>query len=191
MLVLVYETKGRLYPKEFTLDPMKEWYQMKIQLLSISKGKKEFEYIDAKDESNSNWMRLANCARKEEEQNLVAFQHCGRIYYRTCKPVPPRCELLVWYGDEYAKELGIKWTAMWMAKQEPKSGQRAHQGECHPCPRCSVTFSTAASLQKHIRRHPESRGQISARQSSPFSKVDLLQQQNEPGLFTQFVGKNL
>ncbi|XP_078389634.1 histone-lysine N-methyltransferase PRDM7-like [Cetorhinus maximus] len=86
----------------------------------ISKGKQDFEYIDAKDESKSNWMRFVNCARKEEEQNLVAFQHCGRIYYRTCKPVPPRCELLVWYGDEYAEELGIKWTAMWMAKQEPK-----------------------------------------------------------------------
>ncbi|XP_048476546.1 histone-lysine N-methyltransferase PRDM9-like [Rhincodon typus] len=86
----------------------------------ISKGKQDFEYIDAKDESKSNWMRFVNCARKEEEQNLVAFQHHGKIYYRTCKPVPPRCELLVWYGDEYAKELGIKWTAMWTMKQNPK-----------------------------------------------------------------------
>ncbi|XP_043539263.1 histone-lysine N-methyltransferase PRDM9 [Chiloscyllium plagiosum] len=86
----------------------------------ISKGKQDFEYIDAKDESKSNWMRFVNCARKEEEQNLVAFQHHGKIYYRTCKRVPPRCELLVWYGDEYAKELGINWTAMWMMKQNPK-----------------------------------------------------------------------
>uniref|UniRef100_UPI00398E9A3A histone-lysine N-methyltransferase PRDM9-like n=1 Tax=Pristiophorus japonicus TaxID=55135 RepID=UPI00398E9A3A len=89
---------------------------------AISKSNKDFEYIDAKDESTSNWMRFVNCARKEEEQNLVAFQHCAKIYYRTCKPVPPRCELLVWYGDEYAKELGIKRTTMCMAKQEPKSG---------------------------------------------------------------------
>ncbi|XP_072326191.1 histone-lysine N-methyltransferase PRDM9-like [Scyliorhinus torazame] len=86
----------------------------------ISKGKQDFEYIDAKDESNSNWMRFVNCARKEEEQNLVAFQQQGKIYYRSCKPIPPRCELLVWYGDEYAKELGIKWTTMWTAKQESK-----------------------------------------------------------------------
>ncbi|XP_060708568.1 histone-lysine N-methyltransferase PRDM9-like [Hemiscyllium ocellatum] len=89
----------------------------------ISKGKQDVEYIDAKDESKSNWMRFVNCARKEEEQNLVAFQHHGKIYYRTCKRVPPRCELLVWYGEEYAKELGIKWTAMWMMKQNPKAGQ--------------------------------------------------------------------
>ncbi|XP_041032610.1 zinc finger protein 271-like [Carcharodon carcharias] len=145
----------------------------------ISKGKQDFEYIDAKDESKSNWMRFVNCARKEEEQNLVAFQHCGRIYYRTCKPVPPRCELLVWYGDEYAKELGIKWIAMWMAKQEPKY-------ECHPCPHCSVAFTTAAFLQKHIRRHPESSGQISSGQNCP-SSTGLLQQQNVQGPFTQSV----
>ncbi|XP_067831265.1 histone-lysine N-methyltransferase PRDM9 [Heptranchias perlo] len=115
---------------------------------AISKANKDFEYIDAKDESKSNWMRFVNCARKEEEQNLVAFQLCGKIYYRTCKLVPPRCELLVWYGDEYGKELGIKWTTMWMSKQEPKY-------ESYPCPHCNVAFTTADFLQKHIRRHPE------------------------------------
>ncbi|XP_072918409.1 histone-lysine N-methyltransferase PRDM7-like [Hemitrygon akajei] len=86
----------------------------------ISKANNDLEYIDAQDESKSNWMRFVNCARKEEEQNLVAFQHCGNIYYRTCKPVPPDCELLVWYGDDYAKELGITWTSMWMSNQEAK-----------------------------------------------------------------------
>ncbi|XP_078287846.1 histone-lysine N-methyltransferase PRDM7-like [Rhinoraja longicauda] len=69
-------------------------------------------------------MRFVNCARKEEEQNLVAFQHWGNIYYRTCKPVPPHCELLVWYGDDYAKELGITWTTMWMSNQDPKHYRR-------------------------------------------------------------------
>uniref|UniRef100_A0A4W3IDR0 SET domain-containing protein n=1 Tax=Callorhinchus milii TaxID=7868 RepID=A0A4W3IDR0_CALMI len=48
--------------------------------------------------------RYVNCARKEEEQTLVAFQHWGKIYYRTCRPVPPQCELLVWYGDQFAEE---------------------------------------------------------------------------------------
>ncbi|XP_078389633.1 uncharacterized protein LOC144671553 [Cetorhinus maximus] len=156
----------------------------------ISKGKQDFEYIDAKDESKSNWMRFVNCARKEEEQNLVAFQHCGRIYYRTCKPVPPRCELLVWYGDEYARELGIKWTTMWMAKQEPKffllSSPAGEQDECHPCPHCSIAFTTAAFLQKHVRKHPESRGQISSGQTCPSSN-GLLQHQNVQGPFTQSV----
>lgn len=52
-------------------------------------------------------MRFVNCARNEAEQNLVSFQYHGDIYYRTIKHVTPGSELLVWYGEEYAKELGL------------------------------------------------------------------------------------
>ena len=52
-------------------------------------------------------MRFVNCARNEEEQNMLAFQYRGSIYYRTFKDIHPGEELLVWYGDQYAKELGI------------------------------------------------------------------------------------
>ena len=52
-------------------------------------------------------MRFINCARNEEEQNMVAFQYCGHIYYRSFKHIYPGSELLVWYGEEYARELGI------------------------------------------------------------------------------------
>ena len=52
-------------------------------------------------------MRYINCSRYEKEQNLIAFQYYGEIYYRTYKNVKPGEELLVWYGDEYARELGI------------------------------------------------------------------------------------
>ena len=55
----------------------------------------------------SNWMRYVNCARSELEQNLVAYQYQGQIYYRTYKDIQPNTELLVWYGPEYGKELGI------------------------------------------------------------------------------------
>ena len=64
-------------------------------------------FIDGKDESNSNWLRYINCSRCENEQNLVAFQYRGEIYYRTYKEVKPGDELLVWYGDKYAEELGV------------------------------------------------------------------------------------
>ncbi|XP_078287882.1 uncharacterized protein LOC144612198 [Rhinoraja longicauda] len=79
-------------------------------------------------------MRFVNCARKKEEQNLVAFQHWGNIYYRTCKPVPPHCELLVWYGDDYAKELGITWTTMWMSNQDPKLCEACETFFIEECP---------------------------------------------------------
>jgi hypothetical protein len=70
------------------------------------KGKKPY-VIDASDLSHANWLRLVNCARIEEEQNISAFQCGGDVFYRTSKNVHPGSELLVWYGDQYAMELGI------------------------------------------------------------------------------------
>uniref|UniRef100_A0A8C6Y098 PR/SET domain 7 n=1 Tax=Naja naja TaxID=35670 RepID=A0A8C6Y098_NAJNA len=79
----------------------------------ITREQNCYSYVDGKNETNSNWMRYVNCARNEEEQNLVAFQYHGEIYYRTCKEIQPHSELLVWYGEEYGKELGIKWGSKW------------------------------------------------------------------------------
>ena len=63
--------------------------------------------VDARDENHSNWLRFVNCARNEDEQNLVAFQFRGEIYYRSYKVIEPGMELLVWYGDRYACDLDI------------------------------------------------------------------------------------
>ena len=63
--------------------------------------------MDGKDQTKGNWMRFINCARHEEEQNLVAFQYHGSIYYRAYKAIEPGTELLVWYGNEYANELEV------------------------------------------------------------------------------------
>ena len=63
--------------------------------------------MDGSDPSCSNWLRFINCARNEEEQNMVAYQYHGEIYYRTFKAVYPGNELIVWYGEQYAEELGI------------------------------------------------------------------------------------
>ena len=69
---------------------------------------KHNRFVDAGDVTISNWMRFVNCARNEEEQNLLAFQYKGEIFYRTIKDVSVGTELFVWYGDEYGKELGIE-----------------------------------------------------------------------------------
>ncbi|XP_041466345.1 histone-lysine N-methyltransferase PRDM9-like [Lytechinus variegatus] len=68
---------------------------------------KPHHYVDSNSELTGNWMRYINCARNEGEQNLVAFQYLGEIYYRTFKPICPGRELLVYYGEQYAKDLGI------------------------------------------------------------------------------------
>lgn len=41
--------------------------------------------VDAADETVSNWLRYVNCANHCSEQNLVAFQYKGQLYYRTSR----------------------------------------------------------------------------------------------------------
>ena len=36
------------------------------------------------------------------------FSCSGEIYYRVCSEIEPGTELLVYYGDSYASELGIE-----------------------------------------------------------------------------------
>ncbi|MCJ8732104.1 hypothetical protein PDJAM_G00207030 [Pangasius djambal] len=74
------------------------------------------EYVDAKKEMHANWMRYVNCARNDEEQNLVAFQYRGGILYRCCRPIDPGQELMVWYEEEYAKDLCPAFDCLWNKK---------------------------------------------------------------------------
>ena len=48
-----------------------------------------------------------NIFRNEEEQTLIAYQYKGKIYYRAYKEIKKGIELLVWYGCQYAEQLGI------------------------------------------------------------------------------------
>lgn len=59
---------------------------------------------------SGNWMSLVKCARFPDEQNLIAVQVQGQIFYEACKEILPGQELLVWYGDCYMQFLGIPLT---------------------------------------------------------------------------------
>lgn len=61
-------------------------------------------------------LRYVNCARSDEEQNLVAFQYRGGIFYRSSRPIEPGQELLLWYEEEYAKDLSIAFHYLWKKK---------------------------------------------------------------------------
>ncbi|XP_060983777.1 histone-lysine N-methyltransferase PRDM9-like, partial [Dama dama] len=118
----------------------------------ITKGRNSYEYVDGKDTSWANWMRYVNCARDDKEQNLVAFQYHGQIFYRTCQVVRPGCEMLVWYGDEYGQDLGIKRNSR--GKSELAAG-REPKPKIHPCASCSLAFSSQKFLSQHTQRsHP-------------------------------------
>ncbi|XP_019852789.1 PREDICTED: PR domain zinc finger protein 14-like [Amphimedon queenslandica] len=88
-------------------------------------------YVDAHEESNSNWLKYVKLARNDNEQNLIAFQHRRNIYYLTIKPIGPGAELLVWYGDQYMTEI---------------------DGANNPykCRVCCKTFTSSAGLRYHL-----------------------------------------
>lgn len=78
-------------------------------------------------------MAYVNCARFPKEQNLVAVQCQGQIFYESCKEIYQNQELLVWYGDCYEKFLDIP-----VSLQVTEQGKRASglsEGECAPLPR--------------------------------------------------------
>ena len=77
------------------------------QSFQIVKDGKVLYYVNGADVQESNWMRFVNCSRVEEEQNLIAYQYRGEIFYRAYKDIQAGSELLVWYGEAYATHLGI------------------------------------------------------------------------------------
>lgn len=78
-------------------------------LLQVFENGRLSHFVDGRGGSG-NWMSLVKCARFPDEQNLIAVQVQGQIFYETCKEIRPGQELLVWYGDCYMQFLGIPLT---------------------------------------------------------------------------------
>ncbi|XP_062843219.1 zinc finger protein 665-like [Trichomycterus rosablanca] len=115
----------------------------------ISKRGPGEEYIDAKSETQANWMRYVNCARTDEEQNLVAFQYRGGIYYRCCRPIEPGQELLMWCDEEYAKDLGATFDYIWNKKCCPNETNNSLL-PIVSCALCPLSYTSQTYLNKHI-----------------------------------------
>ncbi|XP_071094523.1 histone-lysine N-methyltransferase PRDM9-like [Haliotis cracherodii] len=105
-------------------------------------------FVDAANVETANWMRFVNCARTEDEQNVTAYQFEGNIYYRSYKPILPGDELLVWYGQDYARDLGIRREVKVHHSKIP---------DIYPCDSCYLSFHSVGYLWKHMKNKHEGR----------------------------------
>ncbi|KAG7331427.1 hypothetical protein KOW79_005396 [Hemibagrus wyckioides] len=118
----------------------------------ISRSGQSEKYIDAKREMHANWMRYVNCARNEGEQNLVAFKYRGGILYRCCRTINPGQELLVWYKEEYAKDLGHTFDSLWNKKCSANEVNKA-AFQLFSCSFCPLYYTSQIYLNEHIQSY--------------------------------------
>ncbi|KAJ7387412.1 Histone-lysine N-methyltransferase prdm9 [Desmophyllum pertusum] len=86
-------------------------------------------------------LKISNSSIPEQdEQNLVAYQFRGEIYYRTYKAVNPGEEVLVWYGESYAKDLGISLS---------DNQENRRKGNAYTCEDCTRMYTSINVLQRH------------------------------------------
>ncbi|WAR26967.1 PRD14-like protein, partial [Mya arenaria] len=105
-------------------------------------------FIDGRRNAG-NWMAFVNCARYSLEQNLVALQVEGDVYYEACRDIPRDSEHLVWYGDSYLQFMGVP-----VAPKEAtgsESRQEADDSEGYPCERCGKVFAYCYYRDKHLK----------------------------------------
>ncbi|XP_055958319.1 PR domain zinc finger protein 14 [Patella vulgata] len=105
-------------------------------------------FIDGRG-STGGWMSCVNCARYAQEQNLIAVQHEGEIYYEVCKDIPQGSELLVWYGDCYLQFMGVPVALKEMA--DGGAQEEADTSEGFSCERCGKCFAYKYYRDKHLK----------------------------------------
>ncbi|XP_043223716.1 zinc finger protein 271-like isoform X2 [Amphibalanus amphitrite] len=145
--------RQRLGPYEGTLTTEQARARTPGYKWQIRKGQRVHHLVNTEDPSCSNWLRRVNCARSEEEQNLVAFQYRGQIYFRTSKPIPRGSELLVYYGDESARELTVHSETSGEAVTSSSAGPSSSGiGGPLQCLHCNYRCLGQDRLDTHVKR---------------------------------------
>jgi hypothetical protein len=67
-------------------------------------------YVNGYSVSESNWTRYLNCSTNAQNDNIIANDiGYGKIVFYAGRDIDPGEELLFFYGEEYAKSLGINY----------------------------------------------------------------------------------
>uniref|UniRef100_A0A672L4U4 Si:dkeyp-41f9.4 n=1 Tax=Sinocyclocheilus grahami TaxID=75366 RepID=A0A672L4U4_SINGR len=73
-----------------------------------SSDRRETAFVLQMDPSaSSECLQMIQSARNAEEQNLEAYKKNGHLFFRAFKDIPEDTELLVWYGRDLTKLLGL------------------------------------------------------------------------------------
>ncbi|KAK3540273.1 hypothetical protein QTP70_029387, partial [Hemibagrus guttatus] len=107
---------------------------------------RRMHHEEYKDANNGNWMRYVNCARNNEEQNLVAFQYQGGILYRCCQAINPAQELLLSYEDKDAEVLSVKCGCL-NNKKELNATLRGIS-----CSMCQLSYTSENDQHGHVKK---------------------------------------
>ncbi|KAK3558646.1 hypothetical protein QTP86_022960 [Hemibagrus guttatus] len=132
-----------------------------------------------------------NCARNEEEQNLVAFQYRGGILYRCCQPIKPGQELLMWYKDDYGKDLGLAFDYLWKKKCSSNEMNDALL-QVFSCSQCPISYTSQIYLDNHIRRNHHEKHMVMLLRESELDNVthSTSTQQTSIGMFHTYTTRS-
>ena len=100
-----------------------------------------------KPDSTVHWMAKVNCAITAYDQNLVGFQLAGQVYYRAIVDIELGGELMVFYGETYASEMGIN-----VKIYEKYVGKEDQTKEAVSCKYCKSTFEDEKKLEEHLEK---------------------------------------
>ena len=117
-------------------------------------GKKVVGYVDPgiNPDPETHWMLKVNCSMKIGGQNLVGFQLADQVYYRAKQDIPIGAELLVFYGDGYAREL----LTLDVKKYERYSGEEDQTEDSVLCEYCNIGLGSEDLARKHSCRAKKS-----------------------------------
>ena len=124
-------------------------------------------------DSNVHWMSKVNCACTDSEQNLVGFQLAGQVYYRATMDINIGRELLVFYGETYARGIEMKVDSLGKGDEskeaieyckkalevgEELEIQKNSRERLHICEECGKGFSYKSGLLRHVASHNKFKG---------------------------------
>lgn len=89
-------------------------------------------------------MRFVQLAKTYTEQNLQLCEHDSRLYFKACRLIPSKRDLLVGYSKEYAEKYNLP---QLLPDEDGKKSNDWH------CSKCKKQFATIDLLQSHLEYH--------------------------------------